>query len=173
MNSHKTAISRNKISKPMAMFDDMGLLIGRVLDFGCGKGKDCEVLKIEGYDPHFFPTEPKGKFDVVTMNYVINTISDHRGRMDAILGAWNYLNRGGLLIVSARKVVDIHKEAHKEPVWKRTNDGYMTTKGTFQKGFTSDEIAGLLNNLFNGIVAVSPITANVSFAHALAVKLSI
>lgn len=169
MNSHKTAISRTKLSKPMHLYDHYGLLIGDVLDFGCGKGTDVEHLGIEGYDPFYFPQLPKRTYDTVTMNYVINTLVNHEDRIQAIRTAWRFVHEGGMLIVTARKVVDIHKEAHTPPVWKKHSDGYITGKETFQKGFTDDMIEDLLNNLVDGMIAKSPVKTS-SFSHAIAVR---
>lgn len=171
MNSHKTAISRTKLSKPMTMFENTGLLLGRVLDYGCGKGKDVELLGIEGYDPYFFPEKPIGKFDTVTMNYVINTISDHRGRMDAIRGAWSYVDIGGMLIVTSRTTTEIYNNAKRSDWVEQEGRGYITSKGTFQIGFENSDLESFLENLIDGLVAVSPVHTN-AFSHAIAVKLS-
>lgn len=168
MNSHLTAISRKNVSVPMRMFESAGLLLGRVLDYGCGRGKDVELLGLEGYDPHFFPEKPKGLYDTVTMNYVINTISDHDGRMDAIRGAWDLLNVGGYLVVSARKVMEVKKNASNGG-WDRYSDGYKTSKGTFQKGFTDKEIEDLMFMLLDGMIAKSPVSTTL-FSHAIAIK---
>jgi DNA phosphorothioation-associated putative methyltransferase len=173
MNSHKTAISRTKISKPMHLFEHYGLLIGRTLDYGCGKGKDVEILNIEGYDPYYFPDKPIGKFDTVVMNYVINTISTHRGRMDAIRSAWSYVDVGGMLIVTSRTSSEIYRNA-KRSDWIEPDEGggYITSKKTFQIGFENSDLESFLSSLIDGLVARSPVITN-SFSHAIAVKLRI
>ncbi|UJP66987.1 HIT domain-containing protein [Mongoliitalea daihaiensis] len=77
--SHLTAKERDKISFPARLLEERGLLKGRILDFGCGYGRDVEVLQskgyqIEGYDKHYAPTYPQGKFDTVICLYVLNVL---------------------------------------------------------------------------------------------------
>jgi hypothetical protein len=67
------------------------------LDYGCGLGQDVERLRSlgfdsTGYDPHYFPISPKNA-DIVTMNYVLNVISDFEGRREALLKAWNLTDK--------------------------------------------------------------------------------
>ena len=59
-NSHLTAIERTSLSYPARILLNQKKIIGKVLDFGCGIGKDFELLKqkgfdIVGYDPFYFP----------------------------------------------------------------------------------------------------------------------
>lgn len=170
MNSHKTAISRTRLSKPMSLFEEYGLLLGNVLDYGCGKGTDVEFLGIEGYDPFYFPELPRKLYDTVTMNYVINTITTHVNRMNAIREAWRYVDTGGMLIVVSRTYSEILKNAEKGN-WKPHYGGYITSKETFQIGFEDEQIDQLLENLVDGIVAKSPVHTN-AFSHGIAVKLT-
>lgn len=77
--SHLTAKERDKISFPARFLEERGLLKGRILDFGCGFGKDLEVLQskgyqIEGYDKHYMPSYPQGKFDTILCLYVLNVL---------------------------------------------------------------------------------------------------
>jgi 2-polyprenyl-3-methyl-5-hydroxy-6-metoxy-1,4-benzoquinol methylase len=77
MENYKTAMGRKTISTPMRYLDTMGVfdtVDDRVLDYGCGKGFDADALALERYDPHFFPVMPKGKFDLITCNYVLNVV---------------------------------------------------------------------------------------------------
>lgn len=71
---HRTAIKRAAISVPTRVLDEQGLLSGRILDYGCGYGKDAAQLGFEVYDPYFFPEMPKGKFDTIICNYVFNVV---------------------------------------------------------------------------------------------------
>ena len=78
-NSHLTAIERKSLSFPARILLKKNLLIGDVLDFGCGFGKDVELLKskginIEGYDKHYFPEYPTKKFDTIICLYVLNVL---------------------------------------------------------------------------------------------------
>ena len=73
---HRTAIKRAKLSAPTRYLEKRGLLVGRVLDYGCGYGEDAGELGFEVYDPHFFPCMPTGKFDTIVCSYVLNVVSD-------------------------------------------------------------------------------------------------
>jgi diadenosine tetraphosphate (Ap4A) HIT family hydrolase len=77
--SHLTAKEREYLSFPAKTLLNKKLLIGDVLDFGCGFGKDVELLKskgikIIGYDPHYFPAYPSKKFDTIICFYVLNVL---------------------------------------------------------------------------------------------------
>lgn len=77
--SHLTAKEREFLSFPARLLFEKGLLNGSVLDFGCGFGKDVEVLKsrgvdISGYDKHYFPENPAKRFDTILCLYVLNVL---------------------------------------------------------------------------------------------------
>ncbi len=77
--SHHTAKERDSISFPAKFLLNKNLVAGTILDFGCGFGKDVELLKLQGhdivgYDPHYFPTFPADKFDTVICFYVLNVL---------------------------------------------------------------------------------------------------
>ena len=77
--SHLTAKERDSISFPAKFLLKQNLLLGNVLDFGCGLGKDVEMLKqkdvnVIGYDKHYFPHYPLQKFDTIICLYVLNVL---------------------------------------------------------------------------------------------------
>jgi diadenosine tetraphosphate (Ap4A) HIT family hydrolase len=77
--NHLTAKERDKLSFPARILLNKNLITGKTLDFGCGFGKDVEVLKsqgieISGYDNHYFPEYPTGKFDTILCFYVLNVL---------------------------------------------------------------------------------------------------
>lgn len=77
--SHLTAKERDTLSFPARMLLNANKLLGEVLDFGCGFGKDVELLKekgitITGYDKHYFPAYPEKKFDTILCFYVLNVL---------------------------------------------------------------------------------------------------
>ena len=77
--NHLTAKERQSLSFPAKYLMNQGLLVGGVLDFGCGFGKDVELLKekglnIVGYDKHYFPTYPTQRFDTIICFYVLNVL---------------------------------------------------------------------------------------------------
>jgi diadenosine tetraphosphate (Ap4A) HIT family hydrolase len=78
-NSHLTAKERDSLSFPAKILLNKGLLIGDTLDFGCGFGKDVELLQskginITGYDKHHFPEYPEKRFDTIICFYVLNVL---------------------------------------------------------------------------------------------------
>jgi len=108
--SWQTAISRTRLSAPSAYLLDRGLLKGRILDFGCGKGDLAKFLEgdIEEYDPYYAPKRPRGKFDVVVCNYILNVLP-RPDRTKALADARSFLRKGGVLYVTVRR--DLEKEA--------------------------------------------------------------
>lgn len=78
-NSHLTAKNRVKMSFPSKLLFEKKFLNGKVLDFGCGFGKDVEELEkkgvnIVGYDPFYYKTYPQEKFDTIICIYVLNVL---------------------------------------------------------------------------------------------------
>jgi diadenosine tetraphosphate (Ap4A) HIT family hydrolase len=76
---HLTAKERSSLSFPAKLLLNKKLLLGEVLDFGCGFGKDVELLRekgvnIVGYDKHYFPKYPYKKFDTIICFYVLNVL---------------------------------------------------------------------------------------------------
>lgn len=77
--SHLTAKEREYLSFPAKFLLNKKLLVGDVLDFGCGFGKDVELLEakginIVGYDNHYFPKYPAKKYDTIICFYVLNVL---------------------------------------------------------------------------------------------------
>lgn len=75
MMVHRTAIGRNKLSKPTRFLKENNLLTGNILDFGCGRGQDADRLMMDKYDPYYFSEYPTKKYDTIICNYVLNVIS--------------------------------------------------------------------------------------------------
>lgn len=78
-NSHLTVKERTQASMPVRHLLRAGLIHGRVLDFGCGLGEDVNFLRAKGfnvigYDPHYAPEPPQGKFDTILCLYVLNVL---------------------------------------------------------------------------------------------------
>jgi diadenosine tetraphosphate (Ap4A) HIT family hydrolase len=77
--SYLTAKERDSLSFPAKFVLNRDLLKGDVLDFGCGFGKDVELLNLKGiniagYDKHYFPDYPDKKFDTIICFYVLNVL---------------------------------------------------------------------------------------------------
>jgi len=145
--SSKTAIHRSKPSLPArkVLGSDLTLL-GSVLDWGCGRGKDVAAyreggLYAFGYDPAFIPKLPVKKYDLITCTYVLNTLPPSR-RKGCIQDALRFIKPNGYLFVTARSRQDIERGATRS--WRKTLDGYITSRGTFQHGFDQTELDNLV-----------------------------
>lgn len=78
-NPHLTAKERTRISYPTNYLKSQNLLVGEILDFGCGFGVDTDQLKaqgfdIVGYDNYYRPDYPQKRFDTILCNYVLNVL---------------------------------------------------------------------------------------------------
>ena len=155
---HKTAISRSSPSPAAKLIGEGSFLrrIGgtkRILDYGCGRGRDVDYLhdiglNIEGYDPNpsfGFATPPTGLFDLVSLVFVVNVLPNCWERLEAVRQAARYLRPGGYMLLVARSFRTIEMEA-KRKGWKQHNDGYWSHegKGTFQRGITPEEMISIV-----------------------------
>lgn len=110
-NSYLTAITRTNLSVPSQSLLTKKLIVGRVLDYGCGKGFDVKYLKqrgfdIEGYDPHFFPQKPHGLFDTIICNYVINVVEEEYEHL-IIDEIKSFLSENGIAYITVRRDVKV------------------------------------------------------------------
>jgi len=115
--SYLTAIGRLKPSTPARLLDQQGLLKGRCLDYGSGRGKDAKHFKIYQYDPYFHPSHPSGKFDTIICNYVLNVV-DQNSQERIINKIRGLLNPNGVAYFTVRR--DIKQD-------------YVSSKGTLQR----------------------------------------
>src|SRR5690242_12845370 len=104
---HRTAISRYKLSRPLSLAIEHGLIDSntRVFDYGCGRGDDVRNLQrtgisSSGWDPVHYPSNEVKPADVINLGYVINVIEDPGERKLALQKAWSLTEK--LLLVSAR-----------------------------------------------------------------------
>lgn len=114
--SHLTAIVRKSLSLPVKYLKKNNLLIGRMLDYGCGRGYDCQFLECEGYDPFYQPVVPQGKFDTIYCVYVLNVLSEVGERNSVLREISGFLTDDGLGYIAVRRNV---------------KEGW-TTRGTYQ-----------------------------------------
>lgn len=138
---HKTALTRDSLSRPMATAIADGLLPpdASIFDFGCGKGDDIRHLQswgydVDGWDPTYRPATEHYPADVVNLGYVINVIERLDERAETLRSAWE-LTRG-LLVVSARMTWDA-----RDLTGRPLGDGLVTRTGTFQKFYQHTELA--------------------------------
>lgn len=137
---HKTAIARHELSKPLqrAIDDNVIQDCTAVFDYGCGRGGDLQHLakrgiRCSGWDPRFRPDEDLVSADVVNLGYVVNVIEDPIERLEALRAAWDLAKE--VLIVSARLTYEIKYVKH-----SAYGDGYVTSRGTFQKFYEQGEL---------------------------------
>lgn len=125
--SHLTAINRQFLSFPAKYLYSQNRLKGKILDFGCGYGKDVEILQkkgldITGYDPYYFPCYPQGKFDTICCFYVLNVVSQPE-QETVIMQVSELLKPGGRAYFAVRR--DIKREGfrnhyfHNKPTYQR------------------------------------------------------
>jgi DNA phosphorothioation-associated putative methyltransferase len=154
---HRAALSRKKLSRPIRLALENGLIAeeSKVFDYGCGRGDDLKGLKalgIEafGWDPKYRPDEEKREADVVNLGYVVNVIEDPNERADTLREAWTLTNKA--LIVSARLTAGL-----KGTKYQNYRDGYLTRRGTFQKLYEQHELRDWIEKTIGDIaVAVGP-----------------
>lgn len=124
--SHLTAKERVYLSVPAEILLNKNLLKGKVLDFGCGFGNDVKLLRnkgfdITGYDPHYLPHYPQGKFDTIICFYVLNVLFPE-DQAHVLMEIAHLLKPDGKAYYAVRR--DIKKEGFREH--------YIHKKPTYQ-----------------------------------------
>lgn len=138
---HRTAILRRKLSKPVQLLIDDGILSkdSTFFDFGCGRGEDVRILgrggyQASGWDPHYADSQPKRRASIVNLGYVINIIEDPEERFVVTREAFDLAE--DLLCVS----VMIRDPGPDPATGERAfGDGVLTSWNTFQRYFAQSE----------------------------------
>lgn len=122
-NSHLTAIERTSLSYPARIVEKKNKLLGKILDFGCGIGKDVELLKekgfdVVGYDPFYFSDFPTEKFDTILCFYVLNVLLPEE-QAEVLMNVSHLLKPDGKAYFAVRRDIQyegfrIHKIHKKE-----------------------------------------------------------
>ena len=104
--SYKTAISRHSLSAPAKYLAKENLFIGRILDYGSGKGDLVRFLEttqpVEEWDPHWCPKKLTGKFDTIYCGYVLNVLPK-KEREKVIEACKSLLSPGGKAYFAVRR----------------------------------------------------------------------
>lgn len=136
IKSYNTAITRTKLSTPTTYLVEHQLLVGKILDYGCGKGFDAIQLKIDRFDPYHYRTDRKKIFattyDTIYCNYVLNVITEPEATQ-VLEKIKNLLSPNGKAYISVRR--DIEGE-------------YATSKNTYQRKVILDYPTITKNNNF-------------------------
>jgi DNA phosphorothioation-associated putative methyltransferase len=140
VDRHRTALARYQLSQPVKLLLRHNLIQNDTsfFDYGCGRGDDLSGLlqgghNAKGWDPHFAPEAPREPSDVVNLGFVLNVIEDPKERASAMRNAWK-LTTGVLSIAVMPPSGDAIEHA------KPFGDGFLTTRGTFQKYFSQEQL---------------------------------
>jgi len=118
--SYNTAIARKGPSSPLLSLEKMGLISGKVLDYGCGKGADGKYLSsksisVDSYDPFWNPINLNQKYDTILCTYVLNVLEGNEEE-ELISNILKHLSPKGKAYISVRR--DIKKDG-------KTSRGYQ------------------------------------------------
>jgi DNA phosphorothioation-associated putative methyltransferase len=142
-------MARTSLSRPfaLALRDQLITPDTTVLDYGCGRGRDLELLTrlgipAVGWDPAHRPDQERRPCAIVNLGFVINVIEKLPERAAALRDAYTLTTR--LLIVAARLI-------HEQPAnhIKHHGDGIVTRTGTFQKFYTQTELRDWIDGTLN------------------------
>jgi DNA phosphorothioation-associated putative methyltransferase len=144
VSRHKTAIVRGDLSQPMQLMLRLGIVTSErsIFDYGCGQGEDVAALAAQGYqafgwDPHHAADGRRLAADVVNLGFVLNVIEDPRERTETLKTAWGFARDALCVSVMVQGHVDTRGQ-------KPHRDGYLTSRGTFQKYFGQQELRELV-----------------------------
>lgn len=122
----------------------------RVLDYGAGLCHGAEILGADTFEPcpqvGVEPTYtkaadiPYGVYDAVVCNCVLNVIASPEARQGVIKHIVSLLRPNGIALIMVRSHADIRGIKHATP----EGDGVRTSTGSFQRGFTHQELTSLV-----------------------------
>ena len=148
---HRTAIKRKSLSSCMGALLDTSLisLDTEIFDFGCGRGDDIAILahnkfeNVSGWDPHYAPDNPFPQFsDYVTLSFVLNVIEEPQERREVFKKAYSMARTALVFSVLLEHQADLR-------LLKPMNDGFVSSKNTFQKYYDHAEIMALVSEQLN------------------------
>jgi len=116
----------------------------RLFDYGCGRGDDLAVLATagiaaSGWDPHYAPDAPLEEADIVNLGYVLNVIERPEERIETLRKAFSLARESLCVAVMITGKADTSGLTPYQ-------DGFLTSRGTFQKYFSPGEIAALIQD---------------------------
>lgn len=150
IDRHKTAMSRADFSRPVQLLLKHNLISTEeesFFDYGCGHGDDVRALSYNGYyatgwDPVYFSGEKLREAGIVNLGFVLNVIENTAERVHALEKAYSLAQR----VLSVAVVTDTSPTATAIRPYK---DGFLTSRGTFQKYFSHEEAQELIEETIN------------------------
>lgn len=100
------AIRRGKLSAPVRYLHENGYLVGSILDYGCGYGKDADIIGMDKYDHKYFPGKIEGYYDTIVCNYVLCQLDDEYSRRNVLHSIAYILKSNGVAYISVRRDID-------------------------------------------------------------------
>jgi SAM-dependent methyltransferase len=149
----KTALHRKSLSVPMRLLKEKNLLKGTILDFGCGNGDDIKILQKEGFNifgyDKYNPVYKEDKllenhYNALCCNYVFNVIPNLQEHFD-LIGLLKQLSDNVYIAVRS----DI-KAKQDDWIWSDREQGYWTSKGSFQRFYNG----GMIDILFQDVLYI-------------------
>ena len=160
---HKTAISRNNLSRPLQSILGFDLLTKDTsyFDYGCGLGDDVKELvaheyQATGWDPAHNTVTQKQFADIVNLGFVINVIENIQERVFVLKDAFQLAKK--VLVVSA-----LTKNGVDENKGSSFKDGLVTSRNTFQKYYEQEELKAFIENTLNE--SAIPVSMGIFFVY--------
>jgi len=147
--SARTAIARLAPSMLLQYALRHDFVTAPALDWGCGRGADVQCLRergieVHGYDPHWQPNLPPHRdFAFGQCIYVMNVLRGTEERLQSLRQLKSYLAPGAVLWVAARSQQSVLAAATRG-AWSPLGEGFMTSRKTYQEGFTDQSMQALL-----------------------------
>jgi DNA phosphorothioation-associated putative methyltransferase len=144
---HKTAIIRRDLSQPVQLLLANGIITKNcsLFDYGCGQGDDVTILNTNGYqafgwDPYHAQGGRRGPATIVNLGFVLNVVEDPHERIEVLKEAWGFTENALSVAVMTLSQANL---AGLRPY----RDGYLTSRGTFQKYFGQQELRDLIEEV--------------------------
>lgn len=122
------------------------------LDFGAGLGLGAKILGAESLEPfakkwkpnYIKPEEIHKKYDLITCLFVLNVIGNKAERDNTVRKIGNLLKNNGEAYFITRYKKEVDRSIK---IKKNYSDGFLTSIGTFQKGYTQREFREYISYL--------------------------
>ncbi len=143
---------------------------GKSIDYGAGFGTNAEQLGImdtfepfarEGFDPTFSATAdiPEDTYGRLISTNVLNVIPPE-ARAEAVKNIGSILEPNGTAVIQTRSASAVNElKKSKTAIPQDEPASYLTRDGTYQKGYTRDELQGYVQGLLGDNFQVEKVPA--------------